>query len=270
MSLRGWWTEARARLGRTDRGSPWVRVVSAGALALTAALLAAWYLRRAEARILERLEPIEVVVASRTLRAATPLVSGDLGRARLPREALPGSALVPPAIPALLGRRLLVPLEAGDPILLPLVEDLSAPRALATDLAAGRRAVAVPVEAAGAVAGFVEPGDRVDVVLVWQDGAGESRAATLLEAIRVLAVGERRQPGGAPQETSTAVLDADPREAEALLVALDRGRLTLVLRAPGDVALRPDRRQVTLPPLLPGFRAPAATGPIVEVIRGVR
>ncbi|HEX7127631.1 MAG TPA: Flp pilus assembly protein CpaB, partial [Thermodesulfobacteriota bacterium] len=125
-------------------------------------------------------------------------------------------------------------------------------------------------DAASAVAGVVEPGDLVDVVLVWRDGGGEGRAATLLESVGVLAVGDRRRPGGAPNESSTAVLETSPREAEALLVAMDQGRLALVLRAAGDRTPRPDRRPVTLPPLLPGFRAPAVRGPGVEIIRGAR
>lgn len=251
------------------RGSPWARGLSAALLAVAAAGLGAWHLRRAETRLLARLDPVEIVVAARPLDPDRPLVPADLRAAPLPREAVPGSALVAPAIPALVGRRLLLPLRAADPVLLPLVDETVPARPLAADLSAGRRAVAVPIEAASAVAGFLEPGDLVDVVLVWQDAAAESRAATLLEAVRVLAVGERRRPGAAPHESTTAVLDTDPREAEGLLVALDRGRLALVLRAPGDRAPRPDRRPVTLPPLLPGFRAGPA-GPSVEVIRGAR
>lgn len=257
-----------ARVRGLDARAPWLRGASAGLLALAAALLAAWSLRRAEGRLASRFDLVEVVVAGRPVAAGPPLARDDLDVARLPREALPGSALSPDALPALVGRRLLLPLRQGDPLLAPLVEDAAA-GGLARDLAPGRRAVAVPVEAASAVAGFIEPGDRVDVVLVWQDAGGESRAATLLEALTVLAVGDRRRAGAAPQDATTAVLDADPRDAEALLVALDRGRLALLLRPEGDLARRPDRRPVTLTPLLPGRRA-GAEGRPVEVIRGVR
>ena len=265
-TLRG----ARERLRALAERSPWLRAAMAALLALSAALVATWYLRRAEARLAARFEPVEVVVASRAIDAGRPLAAADLRTAPLPRASLPGSALVPAAIPELVGRRLALPLAPGDPVLLSLVGDLQAPRPLAADLAVGRRAVAVPIDAASAVAGFVEPGDLVDVVLVWRDAAGEGRAATLLEAVGVLAVGDRRQPGGAPNEGGTAVLETSPREAEALLVAMDQGRLALVLRAAGDRASRPDRRPVTLPPLLPGFRTPADRGPGVEVIRGAR
>ncbi len=258
------------RLRLLYQRSPWVRAGAAALLALLAAFASAWYMRRAEARLVERFEPVEVVVASRPLDPDRPLAGADVRSAWVPRASLPGSALAPSAIPALVGRRLAVPLKPGDPVLLPLVDDLSAPRPLAADLAGGRRAVAVPIDAATAVAGFVEPGDLVDVVLVWHSAAGESRAATLLESLEVLAVGDRRRPGGAPDESSTAVLETDPREAEALLVAMDQGRLALVLRPAGDRTPRLDRRQVTLLPLLPGFRAPAGARPSVEIIRGAR
>lgn len=259
---------AAAWLRRLDARAPWVRALSAILLGLAAALVAGWSLRRAEARLAARFDLVPVVVAGRPIVAGRPLVREDLELARWPREALPGSALSPEALPALVGRRLGLPLRAGDPLLLPLVED-AATKPLAQEVPSGRRAVAVPVEAASAVAGFLEPGDRVDVLLVWQDAGGESRATTLLEALPVLAVGDRRLRGGAPQEASTAVLEADPHQAEALLVALDHGRLALVLRAEGDDAERLDRRPVTLRAVLPGYRAtPPRVG--VEVIRGVR
>ncbi len=250
---------------------PWVpQVASAALLAAGAALAATWYLDREEARLRSRLVPVEIVVAARDLPPGAPLGRRDLVTAQVPREALPGGALVPTAIEALEGRRLLVPLRARDPLLRSVVADVDGPRPLARELAAGRRAVAVPIEPASAVAGFLEPGDRVDVVLVWQEASGESQAVTLLEALPVLAVGDTRQPGHSPTEAATAVLEADPTEAEALLLALDRGRLALVLRATADAGRRADRRAVALAPLVPGYRPPAGPAPSVEVIRGPR
>ncbi len=249
---------------RVPQGA-WAVLLAAGA-----ALAATWHLDREDARLRSRLSPVEIVVAARDLAAGAPLGRGDLVTAQLPREALPGGALVPAAIEALEGRRLLVPLRAGDPLLGSVVADLDGPRPLARDLAAGRRAVAVPIEPASAVAGFLEPGDRVDVVLVWQEASGESRAVTLLETLPVLAVGDTRRPGHSPTEAATAVLEAGPVETETLLLALDRGRLALVLRGTADLGRRADRRAVALAPLLPGYRPPAGPAPSVEVIRGPR
>src|SRR5205085_9489311 len=69
---------------------------------------------------------------------------------------------------------------------------------LAAALGPGMRAVTVPVSATSGVAGFVFPGDRVDLVLTQEvDGAGENsgpplRASeTIVRNIRVLAVDQR-------------------------------------------------------------------------------
>lgn len=262
-----WLTRVAIRLSSSPR---LLQAASAVVFGTGAALAAGWHLDREEARLRSRLSPVAIVVAARDLAPGPPLARGDLAAAQVPREALPGGALVPAAIEALEGRRLLVPLRAGDPLLGSVVAGLDGPHPLAGDLAPGRRAVAVPIEPATAVAGFLEPGDRVDVVLVWPESGGDSRAVTLLEALPVLAVGDTRRPGQSPTEGATAVLEASPVEAEMLLLALDRGRLALVLRATADSGRRADRRVVALAPLLPGYRPPAGPAPSVEVIRGPR
>jgi pilus assembly protein CpaB len=244
-------------------------VASGAVLAVLAGLLAVVWLRHEEATIRARLSPVAIVVAGRDLSAASPLAVADMRAAPIPRESAPGGALVADAIPALVGRRLLVPLRQGDPILASTVAEADSPRPLADDLGRGRRAVAIPIEPAAAVAGFLEPGDLVDLLLVWEGAGGSGRAATLLEAVRLLAVGDRRRPGAAPADATTAVLDVTPEEAELVHVALERGRLALVLRRPGDRAGRPERRVVTLDPWLPGYR-PAGRVRALEVIHGTQ
>ncbi len=272
MSSRGrpaWWARLAAR--SFPQLPSWLpHAVAAGLLATGAALAAARYLEREEAQLRARLSPVAIVVAGRDLDEGAALAAADLAVASLPREALPGGALLPGAIEALEGRRLRVALRTGDPVLRSLVADAGEPPPLARDLTPGSRALAVPIEPAGAVGGFLEPGDRVDVILVWDEAGGESRAVTLLEAMRLLAVGEARRPGVVPREAATAVLEADPGEVEALLLALGRGRLALALRHPDDTGRRVNRRPVTLAPLLPGYRPPSGPAPEVEVIRGPR
>jgi pilus assembly protein CpaB len=257
----------RSAVAATGQAGPTGRLAAVAALALAAGVAAVWHLRRQESALRARFAPVEIVVAARPVVAAAPLAAGDLTVAALPREALPGGALVPAAVPALIGRRLVAGLQAGDPVLASLVEERDGGRQLARDIAAGRRAIALPIEPAFAVAGFLEPGDRVDVLLLWQEGA-EGRVATLLDGVPLLAVGDRRRPGGAPFDATTAVLEVSAAEAEALLLALDRGRLALALRAPDDPTTRSGRKPTTLDALLPG-RAPAAARP-VEVIHGAR
>jgi pilus assembly protein CpaB len=117
---------------------------------------------------------------------------------------------------------------------------------LAAALGPGMRAVTVGVSATSGVAGFVFPGDRVDLVLTQEvEGAGENsgpplRASeTIVRNIRVLAVDQRlnsRDEAGnqVAQTVSTITFEATPKIAEKIAVAQTIGQLSLSLRSLAD------------------------------------
>lgn len=110
---------------------------------------------------------------------------------------------------------------------------------LAAVLRPGMRAVSVPVSATAGVAGFVFPGDRVDLILTHEiQRSGESvthRASeTLLRDVRVLAVDQSvDDQNGTPRVAKTATLEVSPKQAEIITVSMQIGRLSLVLRSLG-------------------------------------
>src|SRR5437868_12568729 len=115
---------------------------------------------------------------------------------------------------------------------------------LAAALGPGMRAVTVGVSATSGVAGFVFPGDRVDLVLTQEvEGGGEGpplRASeTIVRNIRVLAVDQRlnsRDEAGnqVAQTVSTITFEATPKIAEKIAVAQTIGQLSLSLRSLAD------------------------------------
>ena len=116
---------------------------------------------------------------------------------------------------------------------------------LAAALGPGMRAVTVAVSATSGVAGFVFPGDRVDMVLTQQVEGGEEDSAplrvseTIIRNIRVLAVDQRinaRDDEGnqVAQNTSTVTFEATPTIAEKIAVAQTIGQLSLSLRSLAD------------------------------------
>jgi len=115
---------------------------------------------------------------------------------------------------------------------------------LAAALGPGMRAVTVAVSATSGVAGFVFPGDRVDIVLSQEvqgggDGPPLHAAETIVRNIRVLAVDQRisaRDENGnqVPQHISTVTLEATPKIAEKIAVAQTIGQLSLSLRSLAD------------------------------------
>jgi pilus assembly protein CpaB len=115
---------------------------------------------------------------------------------------------------------------------------------LAAALGPGMRAVTVPVSNISSVAGFVFPGDRVDIVLTQSvAGGGEGQplkvSETIIRNIRVLAT-DKRTSGtnaeGKPEviDVSSVTFEATPKIAEKIAVAQTIGQLSLSLRSIAD------------------------------------
>ncbi len=115
---------------------------------------------------------------------------------------------------------------------------------LAAALGPGMRAVTVGVSNTGGVAGFVFPGDRVDMVLTQEvsgggDGAALKVSETILRNVRVLATDRRttaQDAEGKPvvKDISMVTLEATPKIAEKIAVAQTIGSLSLSLRSIAD------------------------------------
>ena len=116
---------------------------------------------------------------------------------------------------------------------------------LAAALGPGMRAVTVPVSAQSSVAGFVFPGDRVDLVLTQSvsgggDGDPLKVSETILRNLRVLATDQKTDKqtddkGNTIVNTfSTVTVEATPKIAEKIAVAQTIGTLSLSLRSIAD------------------------------------
>lgn len=115
---------------------------------------------------------------------------------------------------------------------------------LAAALGPGMRAVTVSVSDTSGVAGFVFPGDRVDIVLTQEvsgggDGSPLKASETILRNVRVLASDRRltnanEEGKSVAQSTSMVTLEATPKIAEKIAVAQTIGSLSLSLRSIAD------------------------------------
>jgi pilus assembly protein CpaB len=107
---------------------------------------------------------------------------------------------------------------------------------LPVSIPAGMRAVSVGVDDVVAVAGFVTPGTIVDV-LVTGTTPGGPITRTILEHVRVLAVGQQIQTeNGKPQTAPVVTVLVTPEAGEKLTLAAAEGKIHLALRNTGDVA----------------------------------
>src|SRR5215467_122809 len=85
-------------------------------------------------------------------------------------------------------RAALAPIERGEPILRAKITAPGQRGSLSTLLDQGKRAVAVRVDDVRGVAGFILPGDRVDVVLIRNEGSGnnQSYSDVIIQYVKVL------------------------------------------------------------------------------------
>jgi pilus assembly protein CpaB len=137
------------------------------------------------------------------------------------------------------GRRVaLSPLQRNELILKTKVTGPGQRASLSALLDEGKRAVTVRVDDVRGVAGFVLPGDRVDVVLIRSvTGASgtENISDVLLQHVKVLAVDQLTNER---QETPTiaraVTLEVDTDQAQKVLLATNVGKLSLILRQAGE------------------------------------
>jgi len=120
---------------------------------------------------------------------------------------------------------------------------------LSAVLSPGKRGVSVTVSAASSAGGFVVPNDHVDVLLTTSTEMGQ-RSEVILSNVRVLALGKRLGEMGVSggdktgaedspnpetfNDSTIATLELDPAQAETLVNASTRGRLSLTLRSVAD------------------------------------
>jgi len=121
-------------------------------------------------------------------------------------------------------------MEPGEPILQTKITGFGQEAGMAMRLADGKRAYSLPIDAVSGVAGFLAPGDRVDVILT--ESRGEQLASrVILQDILVIAVDQSQTKDRAsPRIGRTATVEVDSRQAQILALAQQVGRLSLTLR----------------------------------------
>jgi pilus assembly protein CpaB len=190
----------------------------------------------------------EVLVATRALPVGTIIDAEALKFQQWPEGLVQPAYFMksqPGANPAdLLGAVVRNEISAGQPITQGSLIKPGERGFLAAALGPGMRAVTVPVSNVSGVAGFVFPGDRVDLVLTHAvagggDGEPLKVSETIIRNIRVLATDKRTTNVNAEGkaevwDTSTVTFEATPKIAEKIAVAQTIGQLSLSLRSIAD------------------------------------
>src|SRR5215212_6332159 len=207
----------------------------------------------------------KVLVARKALPVGTIVDAESLAYQPWPKELIQ-SAYYTEGSPdsdmtKLLGTVVRYPVTAGQPLTRGALVGPNDRGFLAAALGPGMRAVTVPVSTSSGVAGFVFPGDRVDVVLTQQvpgggDGPPLKVSETIVRNVRVLATDQRMSAQNEDgkqvvQRFSMVTFEATPKIAEKIAVAQTIGQLSLSLRSIADNSAELERAiasgEVTVP-----------------------
>jgi pilus assembly protein CpaB len=136
-------------------------------------------------------------------------------------------------------RAISVPVAANEPILTNKLAAKGSGEGLIALIEPGTRAISVQVNEISGVSGFIQPGTRVDVLFTRTFSNGDAATATILQNVKVLAYGKQLDPATRldPRDTTkptVATLLVTQEQAEKLVLAMQRGRIQLVLRNPLD------------------------------------
>jgi len=196
----------------------------------------------------------KVLVARRALPVGTIIGADALSFQPWPKELVQGAYYIegtPDAkIDQLVGTVVRNPITAGQPLTRGSLVGPKDRGFLAAALGPGMRAVTVPVTRASGVAGFVFPGDRVDLVLTQTVMGGEGQplrvSETIVRNLRVLAADQRLDAKGedgkmSPTYSENVTVEATPRIAEKIAVAQSIGSLSLSLRSIADTTVELER-----------------------------
>jgi pilus assembly protein CpaB len=187
-----------------------------------------------------------IVVAAESLAYGTAVTSDNVAEIPWFSNALPEGAFAVKDDLINSGRRVVLsPMKRGEAVLRSKVTGPGQRASLASLLDEGKRAVTVSVDDVRGVAGFVLPGDFVDIVIIADDGSSkrQSYSDILLEHVKVLAIDQVASEGeGQPTVAKAVTVEVTKEQAQKILLATNIGKLSLILARPVESKPDPNRR----------------------------
>jgi pilus assembly protein CpaB len=230
------------------------KIAALFACALATGLIAAWgirsqvgeFLALERAKLVPKVKMIDVVVAKRNLKPGD-IVSGDTMAVRpVPQEFVASNAIRPDKFDGFVGAKLSHGLQAGEALVSASLAGADV-ATFSSKVKPGIRAMTVAVDEVNSVSGMLQPGDHIDLLLSVRPPVssaagpavqGPEITAPFLQDILVLATGKQVRPGQgddlANRSFNAITVEVSPEQAQKLVVAQRGGKLTAMLRNPGD------------------------------------
>ncbi len=173
----------------------------------------------------------QVIIAAGDISPGTAISGAQVKVVSWPPEVIPPKSAS--ATSEVEGRVVMVPIPQGNPILFSMLAPEGTAAGLSGILTDGKRALTVKVDEVAGVAGFIHPGDHVDVLVDLQLTEGnEHFSKTILSDILILTAGQIWEQKGdsKPVVVNTVTLEVTPEESEVLNLASNEGKIRLALR----------------------------------------
>jgi pilus assembly protein CpaB len=206
---------------------------------------------------------VTVLTAAIDIPLGTRMESRHVAPIQMLAETVPASAFKD--FKAVEGKVAVAEIMQGEMLLAPRFADQSSGSALAAVVGENMRAVSVRVNDVVGVAGFLLPGNRVDVVAAYKDRA-DTLSETVVQNVKVLAIDQTAASDkNEPVVVRAVTLEVTPQDAEKLILAEQRGSIQLALRNPLDETIT----KKAAPAVAAGVKTKAPPpAPSVAVIRG--
>ena len=202
----------------------------------------------------------EYVAAAANMEAGQVIKAENLHMVEWPASMPLSGAFTAPQ--PLIGRIVLYPLAAGEPILERQLSSAGSGNGITVKIPDGMRALSLRTDEIVGVAGFILPGTHVDVlVTLHPNNIPDTVTTTVLQDAEVLATGQKIEPDpeGKPVTATVVTILVSPVDAERVVLASAQGSVRFVLRNGLD------RDDFSGPPVLfsqltPDLAMPAAKG----------
>jgi pilus assembly protein CpaB len=175
----------------------------------------------------------QVFIAAADISPGTAITGQAVKAVTWPQEVIPPNSAA--TMRDIEGRVVKVPIPQGNPVLFSMLAPVGTAAGLSGILEDGKRALTVKVDEVAGVAGFVHPGDHVDVLMdmdMKSQGQQEHFSKTILHDVMILTVGQIWEQKGdnKPMVVNTVTLELTPEDAETLNLASNNGKIRLALR----------------------------------------
>jgi pilus assembly protein CpaB len=228
-------------------------VLAAAGAAIVGLVMLFLYMDRFEAEASGG-DAVQVLIASQDIPLGISLSPAMVAVHEIPQAYVEDRHVLAVDHDRVMGVRVVSTVRAGESLLwTDLATSSDTSRDLSGLVRAGMRAITIEADATASFGGLVRAGDRVDVLITLDrritgrstpDGSVERVTVPLLQNLLVLAAGTNM---GAPVRSTTSptgtaqiaqvTLSATVEQAQLLAFASQRGRLTLIMRNPEDIAV---------------------------------